>query len=179
MYGMIHRAAREMVLSGGDESNWKRILDQSGLKDEDFVSGLAYADQITFKLINAVAAELNLSLEETLVRFGRYWIVFAGASAFSPLMAMAGDDMFEFCGNLDRMHANIKVSLPGVDVPSFQVRETDETSMRIAYFSSRTGLEPFVTGLFEGLLLRFGQTGQVRCLGPEDGAVDFSITLDA
>lgn len=179
MYGMIHRAARDMVRSEGTEAQWARILQQSGLKDDEFVSALAYPDDTTFRLIGAVAGEFGLPLDETLVRFGRYWIGFAHASAYSPLMQMAGDDLFDFCDNLDRMHASIKVSLPDVDVPSFRVVDSDAASIRIAYLSSRSGLEPFVIGLFEGLLAHFGQSGQVRCLGPVDQAIEFAITIDA
>lgn len=178
MYGMIHRAARDMVRSEGSEDHWTRILQESGLKDEDFVSALAYPDDTTFRLIGAVAGEFNLPVDEALVRFGRYWIGFADASAYSPLMRMAGDDLFDFCDNLDRMHASIKVSLPDVDVPSFRVMSSDASTIRIAYLSSRKGLEPFVIGLFEGLLSHFGQTGQVRCLGPVDQAIEFAITID-
>ena len=178
MYGMIHRAARQMVLNGGDPAVWPHILERAGLEESDFISGQSYPDEVTFTLIGAVAAQLDLSLEETLIRFGRYWVRFADESAFSHLMKMAGQTLTEFCENLDRLHANIDLSLPGVDVPSFLVRSSDETSLRITYVSSRTGLEPFVTGLFEGLLAHFGQSGQVRCLGPHEGGIDFLITLD-
>lgn len=178
MYGMIHRAAREMVRSSGGEPLWNRILQTSGLKDEAFISGLSYPDHLTFSLIGAVAQEMDLSLDETLLRFGRFWIGFADASAYAPLMTMAGDDIFDFCQNLDRMHASIQVSLPGVDVPSFRVLEIGETFIRIAYISNRSGLEPFVTGLLEGLLERFGHRGEVRLVGPHDPGLEFLIAVD-
>lgn len=178
MYGMIHRAAREMILEDRDPATWSRILQQAGLEERDFISGQAYPDETTFALIGAAAAELGLSLEDTLLAFGRYWIQFANRSAFSALMKMAGSDISEFSGNLDRLHDNIRLSLPGVDAPSFLVVSSDDSAIRIAYRSSRTGLESFVTGLFEGLLLHFGQTGQVQCLGPCNGATDFLITLN-
>ncbi len=177
MYGMIHRAARDMVRSAGGDELWDRILLQSGLKDDEFVSALAYPDETTFRLIGAVAAEMNLSLEEALGQFGRYWITFAHASSYSPLMKMAGDDLFGFCENLDRMHASIKISLPDVDVPSFRVIETGDASIRIGYLSSRAGLEPFVIGLFEGLLDHFNQTGEVTCVGPIDQGIEFLIQI--
>jgi guanylate cyclase soluble subunit beta len=178
MYGMIHRAAREMVQSSGGEPLWNSILKTSGLKDEAFISGLSYPDDVTFGLIGAVAQEMNLSLEETLVRFGRFWIGFADASAYAPLMTMAGDDLFDFCRNLDRMHASIQVSLTDVDVPSFRVLEIGETFIRIAYISNRSGLEPFVTGLLEGLLQRFGHRGEVHLVGPQDPGVEFLIAIE-
>ena len=178
MYGMIHRAARQMIVSSDDPAVWPQILERAGLEESDFISGQSYPDEVTFSLIVAVAAELDLSLDETLIRFGRYWIQFADESAVSHLMKMAGQTITEFCENLDRLHANISLSLPGVDVPSFHVRSSDETALRITYVSSRTGLESFVTGLFEGLLIHFGQSGQVQCLGPHEGGIDFLVTLD-
>jgi hypothetical protein len=178
MYGMIHRAARDMVRKEASEAVWDRILKQSALKDDDFVSALAYPDDLTFRLIGAVASEMGLSVDEALVRFGRYWIEFANSSAYSPLMMMAGDNLLDFCENLDRMHASIMVSLPDVDVPSFRVIEARGETLRIVYISSRTGLEPFVIGLFEGLLTHFGQTGQVRCDGPKDEGIEFTVTCD-
>jgi len=61
-----------MVRSAGGDELWDRILRQSGLKDDEFVSAMAYPDETTFRLIGAVASEMNLSLDEALGPFGRY-----------------------------------------------------------------------------------------------------------
>ena len=90
-------------------------------------------------------------------------------------MAMAGDDLVTFLGNLDRMHASVKASMPGAVLPTFYLMTSDVSHLTVSYRSPRSGLEPFVRGLLEGLLDHFHVSGVVEELGPSQNGVDFLI----
>jgi hypothetical protein len=161
MYGMIHKAARELTISKIGEAAWAKLAADCEVGSEHFISGQHYSDDITFRLIGAIAEKLNVTVDELLVSFGRYWIKFAAQGAYAPALDMAGDDLETFLMNLDRMHSSIKATMPEAVLPSFSVSSSGEDSIDVAYRSPRKGLEPFVTGLLEGLLDRFGETGTI------------------
>ncbi len=175
MYGMIHRAARQMMLENAGDAAWLRVSTRTRLEDDAFISAQVYSDEATFALIGAIADELNTPLPDLLVEFGRYWVSFAVKSPFSQIMMLAGDDLVTFLGNLDRMHASVKASMPGAVLPAFYLMSSDASRLTVSYRSPRSGLEPFVRGLLEGLLNHFGVEGVVDELGPSQNGVDFQI----
>lgn len=176
MYGMIHQAAREMIHQLHGPDAWAKILRKSGLSDEAFISAQHYSDDMTLQLIRTISQSTGKELETVLEEFGGYWITFSDASSFSGIMRMAGDNLFSFLANLDRLHASIKTTMNKAVTPSFEVVRSTETTIDIMYRSDRTGLVPFVRGLFYGLLAHFGETGTVTHVDHEDGCL-FTIEL--
>ena len=177
MYGMVHRAARQMVLELHGEDQWTSILGASGLGDEAFISANVYDDAVTFNLIEALSRHCDTPVESILRAFGEYWISFAYQGDYRAMMTMAGHDLVSFLNNLNRMHDSIQVSIPGARLPTFLVEKATDADIEIAYFSDRKGLEPFVEGLLLGLMKHFNRDGQVRQLGDSGRGILFQIEL--
>jgi hypothetical protein len=175
MYGMIHRAARQMVTEKFGAPLWARVETEAATSEDHFISGAPYSDDITFAVIRAVATVTGLTTDEVLRAFGQYWIHFAGESAFASVMKMAGDDLPGFIRQLDRMHRSIQAALPDAVLPEFELVAHDERGLVVRYRSERSGLEEFVVGLLEGLLHRFDLTGSIRTISEGDSA-RFEIT---
>jgi hypothetical protein len=76
------------------------------------------------------------------------------------------------------MHASIQIALPDAQLPQFVVVSQDERSIQLAYYSKRGGLESFVSGLLEGLLIRFNQPGSVVFSGMDGTARLFTVLFD-
>jgi hypothetical protein len=174
MYGMIHQAARRMVLETADEDDWSTILDKSGLSEQHFVSGLSFDDEKTFALLGAIQEHANIPLDELLKSFGEYWIKYAGETSYGGMMRMAGNDLVSILTNLDRMHVSIAAQMPGALMPSFEVLDTSDEQITVRYRSERNGLEAFVVGLLQGLLNRFNDVGEIRYVINADSS-DFTI----
>lgn len=169
----------DMVVAGYGEAAWASILDSAGLDDSVLIGAQPYPDEITFRLISAVAAKAGLTVDETLRSFGQYWIKAADAGPYANVMNILGRSLLESLENLDRMHASIQIAMPEARLPYFAVLEHDESRIKIAYHSTRQGLESFVTGLFEGLLNRFDKTGNVIFSGTKEDFSLFEISLSS
>lgn len=161
MYGMIHRAARQMVTEQLGATVWDEIEKTAGVSEDHFISGASYEDRITLSIIDATAIVTGTGTADVLRDLGQYWIRFAGESAFASVMKMAGDDLPAFISNLNRMHGAIQSSMPRAILPEFALLHHDRNGLSVRYVSDRAGLEPFVAGLLEGLLDRFGIDGEV------------------
>lgn len=175
MFGMIHQAARELTIDAFGEETWEDVRRDLGMDESEFVSTQPNADDRTFALVGAIAARAGLSNEATLRAFGKFWVGYSERSTYASLMRMNGDTLPEFLENLDRMHTAIQMTMPDARMPSFFVREASDRGIEVVYQSERRGLEPFVVGLLEGLLVRFEQAGEVAVGQESEVGVHFSI----
>lgn len=178
MYGMAHRALRQMMIDRLGPAAWAMVERETNTGPADLISLCVYDDSKTVALIGASATRLGMPVEEALRDFGRYWVRFAELSSFGPIMDFTGQDIVTFINNLDRMHRSVVLAMPDARVPSFTLIEETRERLLVRYRSDRTGLETFVIGLLEGLMDRLGETGTVELAGRPDNAIDFAIHLD-
>jgi hypothetical protein len=92
-------------------------------------------------------------------------------------MDFTGRDLGTFLKNLDRMHHSVAAVMPKARLPSFTLIEQSSGHFLVQYRSERTGLEPFVGGLLEGLLEWFELTGNVEQVNYKSNTAHFLITL--
>lgn len=151
MYGLVNRGVEDMARSAGGQALWDRIRTAAGVDDEIFLAMKSYPDEITYRLVDAASAELDLPAEEILRLFGRHWIVYTAQEGYGPLLAMGGRTLPSFLRNLDAMHVRVATEMPELRPPSFVVTEIDDHLLRVDYRSHRDGLAPMVVGLLEGL----------------------------
>lgn len=177
MYGLIHRAVRQMATEGLGPDRWRELSRAADIHDDDMISAKVYSDETTMRLIGAVSTELDVPVEEMLEQFGAYWVRFAGTSGYAAMLDMAGDNLLECLRNLDRLHSGIKLTLPDAELPSFTVLDHGKGYVNVRYSSVRVGLEPFVKGLLAGLLARFGLEGTVVAVGPSDLGIVFHVAF--
>ena len=177
MFGMIHRSARDMVLSQFGQAAWDEILTRAKLDESAFVSGESFPDEVTFRLITTAAEVANLSVDDTLYAFGEHWVAAAWNGPYATVMTVLGRSLSESLANLDRMHASIQIAMPDADLPQFSVIFEDDTRIEVEYVSNREGLEYFVRGLFSGLMKKFSVEGEITTEKASDGAQIFKILL--
>jgi guanylate cyclase soluble subunit beta len=178
MYGMAHRALRQMMIDRLGLAAWVKVERETGTGPADLISLCVYDDSKTVALIAASAEQLGLPMDQALQVFGRYWVRYAELSAFGPIMDFTGQDLVTFINNLDRMHRSVVLAMPDARVPSFTLLEEANGHLLVRYKSDRTGLEAFVTGLLEGLMDRLGESGTVQVADRDGNTIDFSIRLD-
>jgi hypothetical protein len=171
MYGMIHKAARDMAIERLGVEAWDDLVGGCGLTGQHFITAEYFDDAISMSLIDAVAARMDVDRDAALEAFGRHWIKYAGASAYARLMAMAGGDIETFVENLDRMHASIKSTMPQARMPHFSLLGSDQDEVAILYQSERSGLNAFVQGILAAVAERFGERVAIRQRPREDGVV--------
>ena len=175
MYGLIHCAMRQCVIQSAGPEAFQKTSKQ--FDETYFVTSRVYCDEVTVALTKACAGALNLDIHAFLERFGIYWVSYVNHGAYSDIMEFTGRNFFEFVSNLDSMHRAIQNSMPGSVAPHFSIQRLDNGAYFVAYKSKRQGLEIFVKGLLEGLLLRFNLDGVVTLNASHPDGVDYLITV--
>ena len=175
MYGMIHRAMRNMVHDELGEDAWLALEQTLKIGPMDLLTGKVYDDALTLRIISEAAAQLNLSVDQCLVAFGQYWIRYANEGSLASVMNFTGQDLASFITNLDRLHLAVGAAMPGARLPAFATLQSEPGHLLVEYRSERAGFEPFVMGLLQGLMNRFHTRGQVQVARRGEQCVIFDI----
>ena len=157
MYGMVNNAFRQYVIDREGEQAWNDIVAGAELKTPEFGAMTAYDDGVTLSIVATMVERSGRDVGELLRDVGTSWVGFAKKTPFAGLLAMAGRDFETLVGNLNDMHAKIRVSLPTMQPPGFDCRRRDDDLLEISYQSDREGLFPFVEGILVGLAENFGE----------------------
>ena len=166
MYGLVNRAIEGLVLERFGPEAWRRICKRAELADANFVAMEAYDDAITYGLVGAAAAELQLDPGAILEAFGEYWTAYTIEEGYGSLLSMMGATLDQFLDNLDSMHARVGGTMPQLVPPSFDREAQPDGSSILHYRSQRDGLAPMVLGLLRGLAKRFDVNLEIQRLEP-------------
>ena len=157
MYGMVNEGIRTYIVEHAGAETWGEIAAKAGLDGEDFETMLAYDDDITYRLVGATSEVMGLEPKVVLEAFGEFWIDFSSSTAIGRLLNFHGESFVEQLDGLNEMHAKIKLSMPHLNPPAFDVEEQLDGAFRVHYRSDRDGLQPMVIGLLKGLALANGE----------------------
>ncbi len=151
MYGIINKSIEELVTEQFGESRWQAVKQRCNLPIDFFISTEVYDDAITYQLAGAIAAELNISVDEVLFVFGEWWILKTVTEKYSGMLQSGGDNFMQFLINLPNFHQRVMMMYPQITPPEFAISDVEEKSICIHYHSKRKGLKVFVHGLLSGL----------------------------
>ena len=151
MYGIVNKAIEDLVVEKFGAAKWQSIRKRSGIDVDFFVSNEPYDDEITYKLANAVAAEMSITTGDVLEIFGEYWVLNTAKTKYSGLMEAGGSGLKEFLINLPVFHNRVMLIYPKLTPPEFKVNNILDRSLHVHYHSKRQGLQDFVRGILLGL----------------------------
>lgn len=123
---------------------------------------VSYPDEITYRLAQATANKLNVTLDQALEAFGEYWVLFTAEEGYGDLMKMVGSSVKEVLLNLNNLHSRIQITYPNLVPLRIECTEVTEHSLKLHYYSERPGLTAMVIGLVKGLAKRFQTPVEIK-----------------
>jgi hypothetical protein len=151
MYGLINQGLHDLAVQAGGEDLWREIKSGAGVALEAFVGMDTYPDDVTYRLVEAASAAMQISPADVLRAFGKHWVLYTARRGYGAIFDTMGRSLPEFLANLDMMHARLSLSMPEMRPPSFVCEQLGDRRIRLEYWSERAGLAPMVLGLLEGL----------------------------
>jgi hypothetical protein len=161
MYGIVNKAIEDLVREKFGDETWEEIKLRCGVDVEVFLSNQPYDDAVTFKLAQGVSEVTGLSLKQVLNAFGEWWVLRTSKEKYGGLMQAGGNSLKEFLMNLPVFHNRIMLIYPNLSPPEFKVKEVEQQSVDVHYFSQRSGLQEFVRGLLHGLAILYGVSAEI------------------
>lgn len=157
MYGMIHKAVRDLVQTSFGEDTWTRIQASAALEDDHFLSLRNYDDELAYRLVGAASEELDMDANQLLEEFGKHWVLVTLADQYDQMLKSYGKNALDLLGNLNLMHTHIRSTFLHYKPPHFEVEAVSDEIIRFHYQSVRQGMTPFVTGLLHGIGELYGE----------------------
>lgn len=151
MHGIVNKAVKDLVSESFGIGAWKEICIKAGVEDDNFLNNMQYDDQVTYNLVAAASEKLEIPAGKLLEEFGKYWILRTGQENYGGLLKSAGHNFIDFMRYLPKFHSHVMIMFDGIEPPEFTVKEIDQSSIEVKYFSHRNGLATFVQGLFLGI----------------------------
>ena len=168
MYGMIHKAIKDMVSTTHGADVWKTIATDAGAEDDDFLSLRSYDDEVCYRLVGSTAKILDVPAAQCLEQFGRFWVLTTAAQNYGPMLRSFGNETIQLLEHLNQMHERISSTFVGYRPPRFNIERIGDRECRLHYFSIREGLTPFVNGLLEGLGEYFDEDIKIHSIQPRE-----------
>ena len=175
MYGLVNKALEQMIIESYGDKSWKAIKDKADDDINVFISNISYPDDITYKLVGAASAELNIEAGILLYDFGKYWVLKTGAQSYRSLFEAAGSTLKEFLLKLQDFHARVMLYYPNLTPPTFFIENIQDKSLDVHYMSHRKGLTEFVRGLLDGLAEYYETNIHVEAFSGPDGPMSHDI----
>ncbi|XP_038107536.1 guanylate cyclase soluble subunit beta-1 isoform X2 [Culex quinquefasciatus] len=151
MYGFVNYALELLVLKNFGTNIWEQIKKQAQVNMEgQFLVRQIYEDDITYNLIEAAVAILNIPAGDILELFGKTFFEFCQDSGYDKILQVLGATPRDFLQNLDALHDHLGTLYPGMRAPSFRCTETDG-QLVLHYYSERPGLEHIVIGIVKAV----------------------------
>lgn len=180
MYGMINQAVKHLVVERFGANTWGKIRAAAGVEDDAFLAMEQYPDELTYRLVQVSSEILEIPATEVLEAFGAHWIEYTSEAGYGELLDGAGANLEECLHNLDQLHTRVRLGMPHLAPPSFEVENDGGGVFLLHYFSHREGLAHLVVGLVRGLAERLGEQIEIeqiesRANGDENDTFRISI----
>jgi len=156
MKGVVNKGIQELVESRFGQDAWEVICRDAGCNEPSFSPSFDYPDQMTIDLVVAAAKHANLSADEVMIEFGKYWVSHTGKKSYPSLFTLAGSNARDFLSHVDRIHTQVTQSIAGAHPPKLAAEDLPNGGLAIHYASERK-LCPVLHGLILGVGIHFGQ----------------------
>lgn len=156
MHGLVNRGLQAYVRDIFSVDVWEDACTEAGLSFFNFETMLTYEDEITDRLIDAVAGSLGRSRPEVLEDFGTYVVSEQKLATVRKLLRFGGEDYEEFLMSLEDAHDRAKIAIPDLDVPQFEVESLERNRFRLHYTFQKRGYGAVFLGLLRGMADAYG-----------------------
>ncbi len=172
MKGIIVIALKGTVVDNFGYEAWQKSLERAGLSPHSYFRSMVdVPDETVVRVLEAVCAELNITLDQAGEAFGHYWmhkIVPRVYSVFTYNIKSARQLLLK----MDKIHEMVTRTIANARPPRFEYSWTDDNTLIMTYNSLR-GLIFLLPGLIRGVGKYFDEELSVRKLSDTEIEVIF------
>ncbi|XP_050513576.1 soluble guanylate cyclase 89Da-like [Diabrotica virgifera virgifera] len=146
MYGMLLESVQHFVQLEYGEDVWQQLLIETDYKFTVFNTHQTYPDNIMSSLAAALAKVTSLSVDDTMMFFGRCFVRFFSNYGYDVTIKATGRYFTDFLSSMDNLHAQFRVSYPKMKSPSMYLTDVDNEGCVLVYRSTRKGFTQYIRG---------------------------------
>jgi len=177
MHGLINRAIERFVRDTYGREVWGGVMRGAGLEYTEFEAMLSYEDDITHRVLHALAANLDRPLPDVLEDVGTYLVSHPNVEALRRLLRFGGPTFTEFLHSLDDLPARARLAVADLRLPELELREHGAEFYSVSCRGDMAGFGHVVVGLLRALADDYGALALLEHKGVRDGAEMIEVRL--
>jgi len=177
MHGLINRAIERFVRDTYGRDVWGAVVRDAGLEFTEFESMLSYESEVTHRVLDALAANLNRPLPDTLEDIGTYLVSHPKVEALRRLLRFGGPTFTEFLHSLDDLPARAQLAVPDLHLPDLELCEHGADAYSVHCRGELPGFGHVIVGLLRALADDYGALALLEHKGTRDGCEIIDVRL--
>jgi hypothetical protein len=177
MHGLINRAIERFVRDTYGRDVWGGVMRGAGLEFTEFESMLSYEADVTYRVLHALAANLDRPLPDILEDIGTYLVSHPKVEALRRLLRFGGPTFAEFLHSLDDLPARARLAVPDLHLPELELREHGAEFYSVACRGEMPGFGHVIVGLLRALADDYGALALLEHKGMRDGCEIIDVRL--
>lgn len=177
MHGLINRSIQSFVVDTYGRAPWVDATLLADIGFEEFEALLPYDDQLTLRLLEALAARMEKPAEAIMEDLGTYLVSHENLEPLRRLLRFGGRDFPEFLYSLDDLRDRARLAVPDLDLPRLRLTNLGEGAYTVESFWNVAGFSHVLMGILRAMADDYGDLVFLDHLGGEGGKETIKITL--
>lgn len=159
MHGLINRSIERFVRDTYGRDAWIGVTQRLDLGYTEFEAMLSYDDEVTARMLEDLARELDKPVADILEDIGTYLVSHPNFEAVRRLLRFSGVTFEEFLHSLDDLPARARLAVSDMELPRLELREFATDSFCLSVYSRHMNMPGFghvVTGLLRAMADDYG-----------------------
>ena len=177
MHGLINRGIQRFVVDSYGDTQWRAVINLTGLPFDDFEAMWSYDDDVTPQLLSAASDVLDRPYEELVEDIGTYLVSHPNVEALRRLLRFGGVNFVEFLHSLDDLPDRARLAVSDLELPRLELREIAEGRYVLRCFGRHFGWGHLFMGVLRAMADDYGALAFLEHTGSDSGAEILEISL--
>jgi len=156
MHGLINRAIQSFVCATYGQSCWARAITAADLGFSEFEAMLIYDRDLTFRLLDALCADLNRPRDELLEDLGTYLVSHSNTEGLRRLLRFGGVNYVEFLHSLNDLSDRARLAVSDLTLPALELTEVSQTEYQLHCADDLPGYSSVMVGVLRAMADDYG-----------------------
>ncbi|MEO3416347.1 heme NO-binding domain-containing protein [Roseovarius sp. CAU 1744] len=143
MHGLINRSVERFVHDTYGEETWAEVMRRLDLGFAEFEPMLTYDDELTVKLLDALAEVLDRPDTDILEDIGTYLVSHPSFEALRRLMRFGGVTFVDFLHSVDDLPERARLAVADLNLPEMELREITAEYLCLTVHSQKAAMPGF------------------------------------
>ena len=177
MHGLINRSIQNFVCDRFGQDVWENVTRAAGLDFNDFEAMLVYEDEVTPRILDAVANLTRRPLDDVMEDIGTYLVSTPSLEGVRRLLRFGGLDFEDFLHALDDLPDRARLAVADLQLPPIELRAHSEGNFSLICGAPLVGFGNLLMGVLRVMADDYGALVFLEHTGGGQGIETVSITL--
>lgn len=175
MHGLINRSIQNFVTDTYGLPVWQQVTHSADMENPDFEAMLIYDDEITPRLLDAVASTLGRPRDEVMEDIGTY--LASKVESVRRLLRFGGVTFEDFLHSLDDLPDRARLAVADLALPKIELRENAPGRFSLTCDGPLHGYGHVMTGILRVMADDYGALAFLEHSGGARGVETVNISL--